>query len=61
MNARVCEIVFSGAPVSSPARSRAMKIAGEDTRAPQSFRFITYAVEIEGDAPLIFSIEAVDE
>ena len=25
------------------------------------FVFITYAVEIEGDAPLIFSIEAVDE
>ena len=23
--------------------------------------FITYAVEIEGDAPLYFSIEAVDE
>ena len=30
--------------------------------APGSkFVFITYAVEIEGEAPLIFSIEAVDE
>jgi hypothetical protein len=35
--------------------------AAEDTRASRTFVFITWAVEIEGEAPLYFSIEAVDE
>ena len=58
MNERVFEMtMLSGARVSSPAVRYASKHAGEDTRAP----LITHAVELEGDAPLYFSIEAVDE
>jgi hypothetical protein len=52
MNERVFDFDLSGAPVSSPA-------ARQTTVARVAF--ITYAVEIEGEAPLYFSIEAVDE
>ncbi|HEX7192657.1 MAG TPA: hypothetical protein VF381_13905 [Thermoanaerobaculia bacterium] len=42
--------------LSAPRRARADK----NVCAPH-FLFVTYAVEIEGEAPLIFIAEALDE
>ena len=35
--------------------------ADRNVCAPSRFAFVTYAVEIEGEAPLIFISEAVDD
>ena len=47
------ERVFEIEPKAEP-QSRRNVVTGK-------FVFVTYAVEIEGEAPLYFSIEAVDE
>ena len=50
---RIGEQTFLSAP--------RIRRADKNICAPSRFAFVTYAVEIEGEAPLIFVSEALDE
>ncbi|HEX3111477.1 MAG TPA: hypothetical protein VHU41_20400 [Thermoanaerobaculia bacterium] len=57
MELRLAEIKYGEQAILSPRRSRRADMNVCDPR----FLFVTYAVEIEGEAPLIFIAEAVDD
>ena len=58
MELRLAEIKHGEQTFLSAPRSRR---ADRNVCAPSRFLFVTYAVEIEGEAPLIFIAEALDE
>ena len=58
MNERVFDFAMNGVVTGFSPSCDGLKPV---TKFGMQFRHITYAVEIEGEAPLYFSIEAVDE
>jgi hypothetical protein len=59
MNERVFEFAMTGTRYE--ARGTGASLLTRASYPVPHARVITYAVEIEGEAPLYFSIEAVDE
>ena len=58
MEPRLAEI--ESKPFTAPA-ARGPRAAGRAPMTRSNFAFVNYAVEIEGDAPLIALAEAVDD
>jgi hypothetical protein len=58
MELRLASIEHGAQTFLSAPRSRR---ADKNVCAPSRFLFVTYAVEIEGEAPLIFVAEGVDD
>jgi hypothetical protein len=57
MELRLAQIDSTSYPLGETGAKR--RVMGEVSRG--NFDFVTYAVEIEGEAPLIFVAEAVDD
>jgi len=58
MELRLMHIESTQFPLPAGERGAKRRLRGEVHRG---FLFVTYAVEIEGEAPLIFIAEALDE
>jgi hypothetical protein len=57
MELRLAHIESISSPLGETGAKR--RVMGEVSR--HNFNFVTYAVEIEGEAPLIFIAEALDD
>ena len=58
MELRLAHIEPSHSPLPAGEGGAKRRVRGEVSRG---FLFVTYAIEIEGEAPLIFIAEAVDD
>ena len=59
MELRLAHIDSTSSPLPAGEGGAKRRVRGEVSRG--NFGFVTYSVEIEGEAPLIFIAEAVDD